>query len=153
VTRLLRIFSDCAAPAVPAGPYRLQVQASGFRTNIIERFNVAVPRILTQNFQLELGYITEAVNITTSGGAIQHATISVGQVVDERTVQELPLNGRHFIDLGLLVTGSVTPAAERLSLGSRARTGFGCLKHRETSSGYSSRCSLADDLYQPEDGP
>lgn len=95
--------------AVPAGHYRLQVQATGFRTNIIERFNVAVARILTQNFQLELGDITETVNITTSAGTIQHATISVGQVIDERTVQELPLNGRHFIDLGLLVPGSVTP--------------------------------------------
>src|SRR5207244_4642218 len=37
------------------------------------------------------------------------ATTSVGQVINQRTVQEIPLNGRHFVDLGLLIPGSVTP--------------------------------------------
>ena len=35
--------------------------------------------------------------------------MSVGQVISQRTVQEIPLNGRHFVDLGLLIPGSVTP--------------------------------------------
>ncbi len=40
---------------------------------------------------------------------IETATTSVGQVISQRTVQEIPLNGRHFVDLGLLIPGSVTP--------------------------------------------
>jgi hypothetical protein len=40
---------------------------------------------------------------------IDTATSSVGQVITQRTVQEIPLNGRHFVDLGLLIPGSITP--------------------------------------------
>ncbi|HEU4712692.1 MAG TPA: hypothetical protein VFS76_14060 [Pyrinomonadaceae bacterium] len=59
--------------------------------------------------QLRVGDVNEIVSVTTRPALIELATISVGQVVDEQTIQELPLNGRHFIDLGLLVPGSVTP--------------------------------------------
>ena len=41
--------------------------------------------------------------------AIESTTTSVGQVINQRTVQEIPLNGRHFVDLGLLIPGSVAP--------------------------------------------
>jgi len=49
------------------------------------------------------------VAVTGEPPAIETATTSVGQVINERTVQEIPLNGRHFVDLGLLIPGSVAP--------------------------------------------
>src|SRR6185312_8312292 len=64
---------------------------------------------VVQDFRLEVGDITQTINVTSDPPLVELATISVGQVIDERTVQEIPLNGRYFIDLGLLIPGSVTP--------------------------------------------
>lgn len=95
--------------ALPVGDYRLEVRARGFQTQIVEAVRVEVGRRITQDFRLQVGDVTQEVIVMTTGQLIEHATVSVGQVIDRRTVQELPLNGRRFIDLGLLVPGSVTP--------------------------------------------
>lgn len=95
--------------ALPAGNYRLEISATGFRTEIVEQFNVEVARILVQDFHLEVGDVSQIVVVTGDTALVEFATTSVGQVINERTVQEIPLNGRYFIDLGLLIPGSVTP--------------------------------------------
>ena len=61
------------------------------------------------NIRLTIGALAEAVSVVGSTPVIETATTSVGQVISQRTVQEIPLNGRHFVDLGLLIPGSVTP--------------------------------------------
>lgn len=95
--------------ALPIGNYRVEVRAAGFRTEIVEHLNVEVARIVVQDFRLEVGDIAQTINVTQDAPLVETATISVGQVINERTVQEIPLNGRYFIDLGLLIPGSVTP--------------------------------------------
>lgn len=95
--------------ALPFGDYHVKVEARGFRNEILEQLRIEVARIVVQDFRLEVGDITQKINVAPEVRLIETATVSVGQVVDQRTVQELPLNGRHFIDLGLLVPGSVTP--------------------------------------------
>lgn len=96
-------------PALPVGEYRLLVQAEGFNTQVLETIRVEVGRRITQNFQLRVGDIARQITVTSSGELVEHATTSVGKVIGTRMVQELPLDGRHFLDLGLLVQGSVTP--------------------------------------------
>ena len=95
--------------ALPVGNYRVEVEARGFRKGIVEQLVIEVARIVVQDFHLAVGDINQTINVTPEARLIEAATVSIGQVVDQRTVQELPLNGRHFIDLGLLVPGSVTP--------------------------------------------
>lgn len=95
--------------SVPVGHFRLQVQASGFRTSIIEDVDIGVAGVVEQDIRLEVGEISEEVVVSTATPLIERATTSVGKVIDDRALQELPLNGRHFIDLGLLIPGSVTP--------------------------------------------
>jgi Carboxypeptidase regulatory-like domain/TonB dependent receptor len=95
--------------ALPVGVYRVEVQASGFGPQVASDVIVEVSRIVGQNFQLKVGDVTQEVNVTTDAQTIETATITVGQVINQKTVQEIPLNGRHFVDLGLLIPGSVTP--------------------------------------------
>ena len=95
--------------ALPVGDYRLEVAGKGFQTQILESVTLEVARRITQDFQLHVGEASEQVTITSANGLLDQASVSVGHVIDRRTVQEIPLNGRHLIDLGLLAPGSVTP--------------------------------------------
>src|SRR5437762_828524 len=98
---------DYQIVALPTGPYQLEVQAPGFQTQVIKNLPVAVAQTTAQNIQLTVGQISETLTVDAAAPVVQTATMAVSQVVDQRTVQEIPLNGRHFVDLGLLLPGSV----------------------------------------------
>jgi hypothetical protein len=94
--------------ALPVGVYRVAVQAPGFQTQIVENLIIEVGRWVSQDFRLQVGEVSQEVSVTASANLIDKSTVSVGHVLDRRMVQALPLNGRYFLDLGLLVPGSVT---------------------------------------------
>jgi Carboxypeptidase regulatory-like domain len=91
------------------GDYRVEVQAQGFQTQVVATLDLEVARTVAQNFQLTVGSVSQEVTVTSDTSVVETATTSVGTVINQRTVQEIPLNGRHFVDLGLLIPGSVTP--------------------------------------------
>ncbi|MGH9855146.1 MAG: carboxypeptidase-like regulatory domain-containing protein, partial [Blastocatellia bacterium] len=95
--------------ALPVGAYRVEIQATGFQTQVVEKLSLEVGRIVGRNFQLKVGDVLQQVTVTSNASLIDQASISVGQVTGQRVVQELPLNGRSFLDLSLLTPGSVTP--------------------------------------------
>jgi Carboxypeptidase regulatory-like domain len=95
--------------ALPVGSYRIEVRARGFQTQIVESSTLEVGRRVTQNFQLQVGDVSQVVTVTTGNTLIDQSSVSISGVVDQRMVQETPLNGRYFLDLALRVPGSVTP--------------------------------------------
>ncbi len=95
--------------ALPVGTYMIEVKVQGFKTQVADQVVVEVAKTIVQNFQLDVGAISEQVLVSSDVPIIETATTSVGTVINQRTVQEIPLNGRHFVDLGLLIPGSVTP--------------------------------------------
>jgi hypothetical protein len=95
--------------SLPVGVYRVEVRARGFQTQIVENLIVEVGRSAPQNFRLQVGDISQEVIVNPTANLIDRTTASVGHMVDRRMVQEIPLNGRYFLDLGLLVPGSVVP--------------------------------------------
>jgi hypothetical protein len=95
--------------ALPVGAYRIEVRASGFQTQIVESLTLEVGRRVTQNFQLQVGDVSQVVTVTAASDLIDQSSVSINHMVDQRMVQETPLNGRYFLDLALRVPGSVIP--------------------------------------------
>ncbi len=98
-------------PALPIGNYDVSVQSSGLEKVLSHGVIVQVGRNTVQNFQLKVAQASETVTVSAEAPVIETSTQTVGQVINQKTVQEIPLNGRHFLDLGLLVPGSVVPPA------------------------------------------
>ena len=96
-----------AAASLPPGHYEIVAHLEGFQD---QKSEVDLGPAQTVGLNLKLGLGTLSENVTVSGAAplIETATVSVGQVMAERTVQEIPLNGRHFVDLGPLMPGGTT---------------------------------------------
>jgi Carboxypeptidase regulatory-like domain len=109
--RIVQTDSDgnYQAAALPPGVYRVEAQGQGFGSQTVNDLTLEVSRIVVQNFQLKIGDMTQRVEVTADSQTVESSTITVGQVINQKTVQEIPLNGRHFVDLGLLIPGSVTP--------------------------------------------
>src|SRR5215207_2720268 len=95
--------------ALPPGVYSVEVRVQGFKTQVADQVTLEVAKTAVQNFQMDVGAISEQVLVSSDVPVIETATTSVGTVINQRTVQEIPLNGRHFVDLGLLIPGSVVP--------------------------------------------
>ncbi|MHB8640212.1 MAG: carboxypeptidase-like regulatory domain-containing protein, partial [Candidatus Acidiferrales bacterium] len=91
------------------GVYQVEISASGFQTSVIKNLTLDVATAVTENMQLKVGQVTEQVTVTGGTPLVNTSNVTIGQVINQRTVQEIPLNGRHFVDLALLSPGTVTP--------------------------------------------
>ena len=96
-------------PSLPVGNYRVTVSAAGLQTQQANNIVLEVGSTVQQSFTLPVASSTEVIEVTGVAGVVTSETVTVGSVIDQKTVQEIPLNGRHFLDMGFLVPGSVTP--------------------------------------------
>lgn len=87
------------------GAYTLAVDSSGF-LQATQAINLEVGQQATLDLQLRLGSDKQSVMVQASGELLKTQDASVGEVVDERSVDSLPLNGRMLIDLVLTVPGA-----------------------------------------------
>lgn len=118
------IRSDSAgqyvAPSLPPGDYSVRVTASGFSAYTVQRLTLLVDAKTNLDAPLAPASAGETVDVQGGAPLIESESITVGQVIDRLTVQEVPLNGRHFLDLTVLTPGGVTaPANGNLTAPSR----------------------------------
>jgi hypothetical protein len=97
-------------PSLPPGNYQIAITAEGFQ-KLITEVKLDVATSVTRDLQMHVGAVTTELQVTTEAPLIETSTPGVGQVINAKTVQEIPLNGRHFVDLNLLTPGTVTPPA------------------------------------------
>jgi hypothetical protein len=95
---------------IPAQTYDVTVAANGFKSAVISGLTLDVGRTLVRNVRLEVGDTAETVLVRADNPLVDRVTTSVGHVLTAQTVQEIPLNGRHFTDLALLAPGTVAPS-------------------------------------------
>ncbi|HEY2458027.1 MAG TPA: carboxypeptidase regulatory-like domain-containing protein [Candidatus Acidoferrum sp.] len=112
--------------ALSIGMYRLEVSVPGFQTVRISDLKLDVATTVTRDVTLKVGQASETIEVQAQIPLVDTSTTSVGQVINDKTVQDIPLNGRHFTDLSLLTPGTVTPPANGfLSAPLRGQGSFG----------------------------
>src|ERR1051326_7691368 len=123
------------AAALQPGRYAVTTHIDGFSDQKSEA-ELLPAQTTVLNFKLGVAAIQEALTVTGQSPIIETASVSVGQVMREKTVQEIPLNGRHFVDLGpLMPGGSTSPQNAGLSAPLRGQGSFSFMSagNRETS--------------------
>ncbi len=119
---------------VRIGSYKLDVSANGFKKAVQTNVVVDVSARVQANFKLQPGAISETVEVTSEAPVLQSQDASVGQVVDQRNVNNLPLNGRNFTFLAQLSAGVNTPQAD--TRGNAATGAFAANGNRPAQNNY-----------------
>src|SRR6476660_3425397 len=88
--------------------YNITVEASGFHNYDQKGITLLADQTLTANVQMQVGAVSESVSITTTGELVDTTTSTLKQVIEQRSISELPLNGRNAAELSLLVAGTVS---------------------------------------------
>ena len=90
---------------VKIGRYKLKAEAQGFKAAVAEEFTVTVNAHQRVDLQLEVGAVTESVQVTGAASVVETDSSSRGHVIANESIVNLPLNGRSYADLALLAPG------------------------------------------------
>lgn len=97
---------DYRIPALPPGVYRLVVESPGFKRAVRDEIELRVEDTVRVDVVLQVGEVVESVEVTAPVPVVASETSSVGRVVENRQIVELPLKGRSFFELALLAPGT-----------------------------------------------
>ncbi|MBM3737901.1 MAG: carboxypeptidase regulatory-like domain-containing protein, partial [Acidobacteria bacterium] len=92
---------------LPPGTYSLTAQKTGFRQATREALRLEVNQRADVDVSLQVGAVTENVEVTGVAPLLESSTSSVGQVIESKAITDLPLNGRNFLQLAILSNGAV----------------------------------------------
>ena len=92
-------------PLLPPATYRLEVKQTGFRGFVLDNVTLNVGQVLGQDISLQIGQASETVTVTESGPQIESETASLGQVLSNKAIVDLPINGRNAYGFAQLVPG------------------------------------------------
>jgi hypothetical protein len=102
---------DYNAPSLNPGPYSVQVEVPGFEKSRTTTFTLAVDQKIRMDVSMKPGSVSQEVVVSTQ--AVSLDTDSASQEIGARQVNDLPLNGRNFMQLLLVGAGAVTVGGEQ----------------------------------------
>ncbi len=97
-------------PVVKPGQYTLSAEQPGFKKFVQNRITLAVDERARVDAVMQVGEASTAVTVDAAAVGVQTESSSLGEVVTNKKITEIPLNGRFFLDLALLTTGTVAPS-------------------------------------------
>ena len=109
-------------PLLQPGDYTISAEAPGFKKTTQKGLTLQINQQASIDFKLEVGQVSDAVEVTAQAAQLESESSSLGTVVTEKLVNQLPLNGRNFVQLATLspgVTGVGFGASGTIMSGSR----------------------------------
>lgn len=101
---------EYSVPNLPIGVYEVVAELSGFKRAVLAQIQLVVDQTARVDLKLEVGQVSEQVTVEGSAPLIESERSGIGQVVENKTIVQLPLNGRNFIRLGSLIPGTTEGA-------------------------------------------
>src|ERR1700724_507771 len=86
-------------PALIPGTYQVRVEAAGFQLAVCSNIDLQVQQTARIDFTLTVGQATQTVEVSAAAQALTTESATVGTVIEEKRITELPLNGRDFLQL------------------------------------------------------
>lgn len=96
------------APALPPGAYSVKVAMSGFRSEERTNIELQVDQVARLDFSLQVGNVAETLEVRAAAPTLDTESTTVGTVIENKRIEELPLNGRNYLQLASLVPGATT---------------------------------------------
>lgn len=100
-------------PYLPPGAYRVTAQAPGFEKSIVDNVGLVVGQEARADVTMKAGAVTETVQVEASPVALDTDSSSVSQLISQKQVDQLPLNGRNFLNLLFIGAGAVQTNGEQ----------------------------------------
>src|SRR4029079_8922382 len=92
-------------PKLPVGTYKITVEKTGFKKLNLTGITLQVDQIAEIDPKISVGNINESVTITSEAPLVNTSNPAVGEVIDNKRIVDLPLNGRQFLQLAQLTAG------------------------------------------------
>ncbi len=106
------------------GRYRVSASHPGFKSTVTSDIELQIDQTARVEMTLQVGQVTEEVTVNASAAVLQTDTATMGQVIAERPVNDLPLNGRNFLQLASLSAGVVPATASSNQASRLGRSGL-----------------------------
>jgi len=123
-------------PLLPVSTYSVTASLQGFRPAKRTGVRLNVDQVVRVDLDLQTGELTEAIEVQANTVALDSETASVGQVITEKQITDLPLNGRNFISLLFLGAGAVEAEGEQGSMRQGAGNAISIMGSRPTSNNF-----------------
>lgn len=93
------------APLLPLGRYRVTSKAGGFSDQVLENVDVTIGQTLALRFEMKIGQATETVDVSVDADVVDTARTELSTQINQRSVENLPINRRDFSRFALLTPG------------------------------------------------